>query len=266
MLPICKDNLSIDTITDRWSREIQPSSSREELVDFLEAAWWRSGLQTGTSLTPLVLLKRMFTSTRAGDLTGLVFVTQELQGIELADGGLLFYVHELESLRIPVPSNDPETWTVASCAPAFEALAQKPSRKHYKDRTIQFLMMEVYRDQFVRLLKAYGLDLPKFWRPAISKTPQLKEETHTLKDGKAFLKETPPADSYVRKRGPTPKKFNQTKEAMRRDIQEGKQTPDSLRDMLEKNLIEIYGFSRDTVRKARAEVLSGIVEKSNPDK
>jgi DNA-binding GntR family transcriptional regulator len=53
---------------------------------------------------------------------------------------------------------------------------------------------------------------------------------------------------------------------MRLDIQEGKQTPESLRDMLEKNLVEIYGFSRDTVRKARAEVLSEIVEKSNPDK
>jgi hypothetical protein len=211
MLPICRDNLSIDKITDRWSQEIQPSRSWEKLLDFLEAAWWRGELKTNGSFTRLALLKSMFRSAGEGDLTGLMFVTQELQGIELADGSLLFYVHELESLRILVPSNDPETWTEASCAPAFEALAQAPSRKHYKDRTMQFLMMEVSPDEFVRLLEAYGLDLPKFWRPAISKTPQLRDEIHTSKDGKAFLKETLPAGSCVRNRGAKPIKFERAK-------------------------------------------------------
>jgi len=267
MFPSYKeDKLSVEIITECWSREIQPFRSRDELLDFLEAAWWRGDLKVD-SFTRLALLKSMFRSARAGDSTGLVFVIQEdailPQGIELADGKLLFDANDLKT-RILVPSNDPETWTEASCAPAFEALAQKPSRNHYSDRTIQFLMMEVYRDEFVRLLKAYGLRLPKFWRPAISKLPQLKEETHTSKDGKALLRETSPAGSF-RKRGAPPKKLNQTKEAMRNDIQKGKQTHNSLRDMLEKNLVEIYGFSRATVRKARAEVLSEIVEKSNPD-
>jgi hypothetical protein len=217
-----QDKLSVEIITEWGAREIQPSRSRDELLDLLEAAWWRGELKTGTSFTPLALLKSMFRSAREGDLTGVIFVTKDdaTVPLELADGSQLFDVNDLKP-EILVPSNDPETWTEASCAPAFEALAQKPSRDHYSDRTIQFLMMEVYRDQFVRLLKAHGVRLPKFWRPAISKPLQLKEQTYTSKDGKAFLKETPPAGSYVRNRGPKPIKFERAKKEMRRDIEEG---------------------------------------------
>ena len=67
MLPIYKeDKLSVAKITDCWTREIQPPRSREELQDFLEAAWWRGELKTDTSFTRLALLKSMFRSARAG--------------------------------------------------------------------------------------------------------------------------------------------------------------------------------------------------------
>jgi hypothetical protein len=68
--------------------------------------------------------------------------------------------------------------------------------------------------------------------------------------------------SYRRKRGRKPVKFERVKEAMRRDIAEGRQ----LEDMLEKELAHIYGVSRDTARKARIAVLSEYVENSNSDK
>ena len=53
---------------------------------------------------------------------------------------------------------------------------------------------------------------------------------------------------------------------MRGDIQEGRQTAESLREMLEKDLETTYGVSRDTARKARTAVLSEFVENSNRDK
>jgi hypothetical protein len=165
MLPIWKDKLSIEKITDRWSQEIQPPTSREKLLDFFETAWWRGLWKTAGPLTPFALLKSMYRSARERDLTTLVFVTKEDEGIELADGGLLFDVNELVRPAILVPSNDPGTWTEASCAAAFEVLSQTPSREYYRDRTIQFLMMEIDRHQFVRLLAAHGLDLPKFGAP-----------------------------------------------------------------------------------------------------
>lgn len=66
----------------------------------------------------------------------------------------------------------------------------------------------------------------------------------------------------VRRRGPKPIKLEKTKEKMRRDIQEGRQTADALKNMFEKDLASSYGVSRDTARRARNAVLSEIVEHS----
>ena len=75
-----------------------------------------------------------------------------------------------------------------------------------------------------------------------------------------------PAVAGVRRRGPRPIKLEQTKEKMRRDIQESRITSATLNDMLEKTLASTYGVSRETARNARKEVLSEIAEKSNSDK
>ena len=258
MLPIWKDKLSIEKITDRWSQEIQPPTSREELQDFFETAWWRRLWKTDGPLTPLVLLKSMYRSARERDLTTLVFVTKEDEGIELADGGLLFDANELERPAILVPSNDPETWTEASCAAAFEVLSQVPLRK-YPDRTIQFLMMEIDRHQFVRLLAAHGLDLPTFWGLPIEKPSELHEKAPNSTD----RKQVPPTCLEVRKRGVKPVKLEKAKQEMRRDIQERRQTVASLRAMREKELQDYGGgVSRDTGRKARAAALSEIAEET----
>jgi DNA-binding GntR family transcriptional regulator len=78
--------------------------------------------------------------------------------------------------------------------------------------------------------------------------------------------ESASAASHGRKHGRKPIKLEQVKEAMRRDLQSSRQTVDSLRSMLEKNLAERYGVSRDTARKARDAVLPEFVEESNHDK
>src|SRR6516165_4057800 len=257
MLPICRDKLSIEKITDGWSREIQPPTSREELLDFFETAWWLGQWKTDGPLTPLALLKSMYRSARERDLTTLVFVTTISEGIELADGSLQFDVNDLMKPRILLPSNDPETWTEASCAAAFEVLSQTSSREYYPDRTIQFLMMEIDRHQFVRLLTAHGLDLPKFWRPPISEPLELEKEARVS----SAPEPSSPMGLEVRPRGPKPTKAERVKEAMRRDIREGQRTMASLRAMREKEL-QAYGggVSRDTGRKARAAILSEITK------
>jgi hypothetical protein len=261
MLPIWKDKLSIEKITDRWSQEIQPPTSREELLDFFKTAWWRGEWKTDSPLTPLALLKSIYRSARERDLTTLVFVTKEdgtiSEGIELAGGGLLFDVNELERPTIPVPSNDPETWTDASCAAAFELLSQTPLRKYYPDRTIQFLMMEIDYHQFVQLVAAYDLDLPNFWRPSIPKPAELQKQADISISSKSSKEDrSSPLRPEIRKRGRQPRKFEQTKEAMRRDIREGPLAVTTLDAMLEKELKQRYGVSRDTARKSRAEILS----------
>ena len=66
----------------------------------------------------------------------------------------------------------------------------------------------------------------------------------------------PAAAGPARRRGARPKKFEQARDAMRSDIQQGRCTVPALKDMLEKKLTERYGFSRDTARRARKAVLS----------
>jgi hypothetical protein len=66
-----------------------------------------------------------------------------------------------------------------------------------------------------------------------------------------------PAPTHLaRPRGRKPKKLAWVKEAMMEDIQLGRQTPNRLKNMLEKDLVASYGVSRDTARKARDAVLS----------
>ena len=69
-------------------------------------------------------------------------------------------------------------------------MSETPSRKHYPERTVGFLMMAVSRDQFVSLLSKHGLDLPKFWRAAVDE-PQVEEEVHSPKGGEAYRKGAP---------------------------------------------------------------------------
>jgi hypothetical protein len=65
-----------------------------------------------------------------------------------------------------------------------------------------------------------------------------------------------PGPAAARRRGAHPRKFEQTKAAMRGEIEQGRRTVAELSNMLEKNLAETYGVSRDTARKARRAVLS----------
>jgi hypothetical protein len=65
----------------------------------------------------------------------------------------------------------------------------------------------------------------------------------------------PVAGANQRNRGRRPHKREAVEESMRKDIREGCLTPDSLRNMMEKQLTGRYGVSRDTARKARNNVL-----------
>jgi hypothetical protein len=170
MFPISADKLTIEKIADYWSRDIQPSASWKELVTFLEAAWWRGEIKGQSVITRLALLKSMFNH---DDAAGIVFFTEEdtppLPYIELPDGELKVDLRP----KIIVPSTDPDMWRRVACDKAFQALAKLPSFDHYPNRTIQFLMMELTRDEFQRLLTALGIDLPEFWRSPIDNRASL---------------------------------------------------------------------------------------------
>jgi hypothetical protein len=268
MLPIFEDELSVAEICDRWARASDSTESWHDILAFLEGAWWRGEINWVSGVTCLELLKHMFNWARKHDPGRIVFVTQEdpgpPRGEELPDGGLRLNDDELHRVRIVVPSYDPETWSEASCASTFQALAKTPSSKYYPDRTPGFLSMKLAYPEFVQLLTKHEIDLPKFWRAQLENAPLAKQAPGSAVQ--SFRKDPSAVASDRPKRGPKPTKLKGVQEAMKRDIQTGKLTVDSLRAMREKQLAGPYGVSRDTARKARNAVLSEFVENSNHDK
>jgi hypothetical protein len=85
---------------------------------------------------------------------------------------------------------------------------------------------------------------PSWWADNTSVSP---DAGVTTKDSSSIASSPMPAPSHVpSRRGRKAKKLDQVKAAMREDIQLGRQTPDSLRDMLEKGPSgQLQGQSRD---------------------
>jgi hypothetical protein len=96
-------------------------------------------------------------------------------------------------------------------------------------------------------------------------SPALASESPTSRS--RALTDARGRDAVARRRpGPKPTKLQQTKKKMKQDILEGRETADTLNDMLEKHLSSNYDVSRDTARTARNQVLSELRANRNLDK
>jgi len=114
----------------------------------------------------------------------------------------------------------------------------------------------VDRNDFERWLDNARIAKPKAKEKLEASVSKLER---TLSGSQLSAGEHPVAEAKVRRRGQKPRKLEQVKEAMRHHIQEGRFNKTSLGAMLEKNLADLYGVSRDTARKARNAILSEIV-------
>lgn len=165
MFPITEASLPLLQISDYWSRVIDPPASQKELLALLEGAWWLGEINGDSVRSRLELLKRMFTSLRDRADLGIVFTGSEppdVQLRDLPDGSLILTVRH----QIPLPSDDPDSWTEASCAEAFRALAQTPSNESYPEITPGLAFIKLTHDEFVSWLQQRGYDKPNFWKPA----------------------------------------------------------------------------------------------------
>jgi hypothetical protein len=103
---------------------------------------------------------------------------------------------------------------------------------------------------------------PRAWHEQRPSYPLcfLESQLATLLNGDP--KPPPDLRQAGNRRGRKPTKFEQVKQAMRRDLSEGSE----LQNMREKELAAKYGVSRDTARKARDAVVPKIVDNSILDK
>jgi hypothetical protein len=112
----------------------------------------------------------------------------------------------------------------------------------------------VMKEAVLDFASRHEIPPPSWWTDGSSVSPQAGV---TTKDSRSIAASPIQAPTRsARLRGRQAKKLNQVKETMREDVRLGRETPDGLRDMLEKDLAANYSVSRDTARKARDAVLS----------
>jgi len=169
MFPISKPELSFAEVSLYYAPELR--WSREMVQALLEGARWLGEI-TG-EVTRLELLKRLFKWMRNSDFPAIVFVTRGSapppETIELTDGHLAVDLRP----RVFVPSDDADTWSEASCIPAFEILAEKPSWQYYPEWSPGFHAMKVNSDEFFRLIAVRRLPYPTFWKRTNDDAPSL---------------------------------------------------------------------------------------------
>ena len=161
MFPMTEPELSFAEISKYWAPELR--WSRDMVQALLESAFWLGEFSVISSITPDELLKRLFKWMRNCDYPALVFVTPERAAppeiSELLEGDLV----DLRP-RIFLPSEDADTWSEASCIPAFEILAEKPSLQHYQEWSPGFHAMKLNSDEFFRWIAVRGFPYPTFWK------------------------------------------------------------------------------------------------------
>ena len=174
MFPITKPELSFAEISEYWAPEL--GWSRDRVQTLLEGAWWLDKISSDSTTNCLELLKRLFKWMRNCESPAIIFVTPESapppETKETPNGHLAVDLRP----RVFVPSEDVDTWSEASCIPAFQALAEKPSLQHYPEWGPGFQAMKLTQDEFFRWIAIRGFPYPTFWkrRNHEAPSPELK--------------------------------------------------------------------------------------------
>jgi hypothetical protein len=268
LFPVNSDHLSIRQIADYWASEIVRGDSalrdrREtEICDLLVAAWWRGELVGKGPHTRLFLLISLWN--HDGSISFQEAKVRWPKTLKRAEDGW--------RISLPVPNGDTKTWDVESCEETFSVLAEKwrelrgwkdadplvyPTEPSWGYRMFAWVIEEIElpREKFLTWADAQNFSVPLFWghfdRSVGNKSTP----------GPAIATPGPPA----RKQGRRPKKRERTQRAMLAAIEAGQITLAVLATSKEEDLAGQYGVSRQTVREARAVVLSQFRNVGNTD-
>jgi Bacterial regulatory proteins, gntR family len=119
----------------------------------------------------------------------------------------------------------------------------------------------VMKEAALTFAQSHNLPSPSWWQNGTVDLPMTAPDdmigTAALSSGTTL--QNPANQALPRRRARAPKKFEQTKQAMRHDILQGRLTTTELDTMLEREISEKYSVSRDTARKARDAALAEFV-------
>jgi hypothetical protein len=186
MFPIPSEReLSIIDIALYWSREISPPASAQELRDTISKAWWSGDLIATNSPSRLSVLRHYY-SRSAKFIAFIIPNTEEPPQWVADEDGVMEFVRPL---RVPVPNANPDTWTVANCESAFDAIA-----KQWNEALISpsesapiFLDIVLTSSEFFEWINTIGYTRPTFWSDALEKSGDGRHRWHAKPGNKNKL-------------------------------------------------------------------------------
>jgi hypothetical protein len=176
MFPIPSERkLSVVEIAKHWSRQIEPPAPAQELRDAISKAWWSGELIAANSPSRLSVLSHYYLRS-AKFIAFAVPNTEEPPQWVAGDDGEIEFVRPL---RVPLPNANPDTWTEANCAPAFEAIAEQWNEAliFSSQSALIFLDIVLSSSEFFRWIDEIGYERPTFWSDALEKNDQPTDST-----------------------------------------------------------------------------------------
>ncbi len=161
MLPLRAETLSLWDIAEHCARELGGRRSEVEICNELEQSWLRGDLQCTRPELRLSFLRALH---RAQDGRHYFFVSgddpEPNRAAGFEDGSCQVDLR----LAIPIPSHDPDHWTLENCAKAFDILGSDWKEELAPDivrPTIGAVIMT--QKNFIDYTKARGYDEISFW-------------------------------------------------------------------------------------------------------
>lgn len=194
MYPIPSERtLSVVEIAKHWSRQIEPPASAQELRDVISKAWWRGELIAAKGASRLSVLHGYFL--RSAKFIAFVVPNMEESPQWMpVDEEVIEFVRPL---RVPLPNANPETWTDADCAPAFDAIAEQWKEAVISPSAPLFLDIVLTSSEFFQWVDAIGYSRPSFWANALERSDQPTDNIAPIAD--ALKKSDEPTDNVVPK-------------------------------------------------------------------
>jgi hypothetical protein len=160
MFPIPSERkLSVVEIAKHWSREIDPPALAQELRDVISKAWWRGELIAANGASRLSVLRGYYLRS-AKFIAFAIPNTEEPPQWVADDDGVIEFVRPL---WVPVPNANPDTWTEANCAPAFDSIAEQWNEAVISPSAPVFLDIDLTSGEFFRWVDTCRCTSPKFW-------------------------------------------------------------------------------------------------------
>jgi hypothetical protein len=162
MYPIPSERkLSVVEIAKHWSREIDPPALAQELRDVISKAWWRGELIATNAPSRLSVLRYYYLKSAKFIAFAIPNTEEPPQWVPDEDGAIEF----VRPLRVPLPNANPEIWTEADCAPAFDAIAEQWNEALISPSPSAplYLPIVLTSSEFFEWIDTIGYKRPTFW-------------------------------------------------------------------------------------------------------